>query len=617
MTLPDGNATGAAQHDGDGRGHGGGGGTVADDEGAEDRGAQGDVDDGDGDDGTPEIAPEPTGFLRRHVFSTDHKVIGKQFLFLGLGFLAVGGIMAMLIRWQLARPGAPVPIVGRLLFPRAGGVISPAAYTALFTMHGTIMIFFAVTPILISGFGNFCVPLLIGARDMAFPRLNLASFWTLAAGTAVLTASFFVPLGPPQAGWTAYATLSTAIGAPGVGQTLWVVAIYLNGASSVMGAVNYITTVIRLRAPGMTYLRLPLTVWGFFLTSILNALFVPVLAAAMVLLFFDRVFGTQFFTAGSTVGAGGDPILYQHLFWLFGHPEVYILILPAWGIVSDLLSFFARKPAFGYRVTVYSLIGVVILSAVVYGHHMFTTGLSPLLGEGFMMLTMIVSLPTSLLYLNWLGTLWRGAARMTTPMLFCLGLVFTFGVGGLTGLYLADVVADMYLHDTYFVVGHFHLIMAAALLFASFAAVYFWFPKMFGRLMSERLGKLHFWPTFVTLNLVFMGQLLIGYAGMQRRLYDPSVYDFLRPLLPLNRFISRAAYVLGASQLIFVVNFFGSLFYGARATKNPWQVGTLEWTVSSPPPHHNFDRIPLVLRGPHELGHPAAYALGKDWLGQD
>ena len=556
-------------------------------------------------------------FVRRHVFSTDHKVIGRQFLFLGLVFLAVAGTMAMLIRWQLARPGVPVPIIGRVLFGDAGGVISPAAYTALFTMHGTIMIFFAVTPILIGGFGNFCVPLLIGARDMAFPRLNMMSFWTMAAATGVLVASFFVPLGPPNTGWTAYATLSTTIGAPGPGQTLWVVAIYLNGASSVMGAVNYITTVIRLRAPGMGYMRMPLTVWGFFLTSILNALFVPVLAAAMVLLFFDRVLGTQFFIAGSTARGGGDPILYQHLFWLFGHPEVYILILPAWGIVSDLLSFFARKPAFGYRVTVYALWAIVFLSTVVYGHHMFATGMSPLLGESFMVLTMIISVPTSLLFLNWLGTLWRGAIQFTTPMLFCLGLVFTFGVGGLTGLFLADIVADLYLHDSYFVVGHFHLIMAAALLLSSFAAIYFWFPKMFGRMMSERLGKLHFWPTFVTLNLVFGGQLLIGYAGMQRRLYDPSVYEFLRPLEWMNRGISYAAYVLGAAQLIFVWNFFWSLFRGPRAETNPWQVGTLEWTVPSPPPHENFAHIPEVVRGPHELGSPEALARGKDWLAQD
>jgi cytochrome c oxidase subunit I len=402
-----------------------------------------------------------------------------------------------------------------------------------------------------------------------------------------------------------------------VGQTMWTVAIYFNGVSTVMGAVNYITTVVRLRAPGMSWFRLPLTVWGFFLTSILNALFVPVLAAAMVLLLFDRVFGTQFFIAGSTIRAGGDPILYQHLFWLFGHPEVYILILPAWGIVSDLLSFFARKPAFGYRVTVWSLIGVVVLSCVVYGHHMFTTGMSPLLGESFMVLTMIISVPTSLLFLNWLGTLWRGAARMQTPMLFCVGLVFTFGIGGLTGLYLADIVADQYLHDTYFVVGHFHLIMAAALLLASFAAVYFWFPKMFGRMMSEGLGKLHFWPTFLALNVVFGGQLLIGWAGMQRRLYDPSAYEFLAHLLPWNVWISRAAYVLGAAQLVFVVNFFVSLRWGKPAPANPWEVGTLEWTLPSPPPHHNFDVIPTVVRGPHELGHPDALARGKDWLGQD
>jgi cytochrome c oxidase subunit 1 len=395
-----------------------------------------------------------------------------------------------------------------------------------------------------------------------------------------------------------------------------VVAIYLNGASSVMGAVNYITTVLRMRAPGMTYFRMPLTVWGFFLTSILNALFVPVLGAAMVLLFFDRVLGTQFFVAGTTPGAGGDPILYQHLFWLFGHPEVYILILPAWGIVGDLLSFFARKPLYGYRVTVGALIGVVVLSTVVYGHHMFTTGMSPLLGESFMLLTMIISVPTSLIVLSWLGTIWRGALRMQTPMLFCLGMVFTFGIGGLTGLYLADITADIYLHDTYFVVGHFHLIMASALLLSLFAATYFWFPKMFGRMMSEGLGKLHFWLTFVPLNVVFIGQLVIGYQGMQRRLYDPSVYDFLKPLLPLNQAISHAAYLLGAAQLVFVANFFWSLARGVRAEANPWEVGTLEWTVASPPPHHNFEQIPVVVRGPHELGHPAARALGRDWLGQ-
>ena len=565
-----------------------------------------------------EIHLPPRGFWRRLVFSTDHKVIAKQFLFLGLTFLAVGGFMAMLIRWQLANPGVPFPLVGKLIYGSSGGVISPAAYTALFTMHGTIMIFFAITPILIGGFGNFCIPLLIGARDMVFPRLNLLSFWTMFLSTAVLTASFFVPLGAPQAGWTGYPTLSTTIGTPGPGQTLWTVAIYFNGASSIMGAVNYITTVIRLRAPGMGYFKMPLTVWGFWLTSMLNALFVPVLAAGMVLLFFDRVFGTQFFIAGAAIKGGGDPILYQHLFWLFGHPEVYILILPAWGIVSDVLSFFARKPAFGYRVTVWSMIAIVVLSALVYGHHMFVTGMSPMLGESFMLLTMIISVPAVLLFFNWLGTIWRGAMRPHTPMLFALGLLFTFGVGGLTGLFLADITADMYLHDTYFVVGHFHLIMAAAVLLASFAAIHYWFPKMFGRMLNEPLGKLHFWLTIVSLNLVFCGQLLIGYAGMQRRLYDPSVYDFLRPLLPLNRGISHAAFLLGAAQLLFVINFCWSLARGRRAEANPWQVGTLEWTVASPPPHHNFDRVPVVRQGPHELGNPRVRAaLGRDWIAQD
>jgi cytochrome c oxidase subunit 1 len=552
------------------------------------------------------------------LFSRDHKVIAKQFLALGLAFLAVGGFMAMLIRWQLANPGQPVPVVGRALFGGAGGLISPAAYTSLFTMHGTIMIFFAVTPILIGAFGNFCIPLMIGARDMAFPTLNMLSLWTMVGATGTLVASFFVPLGAPQAGWTAYATLSTAIGTPGLGQTLWVVAIYLNGASSIMGAVNYITTIIRERAPGMFWMRLPLTVWGLLMTSILNALFVPVLAAGMVLLFFDRVFGTHFFIAASTIKGGGDPILYQHLFWLFGHPEVYILILPAWGIVADLLAFFARKPAYGYRVTVGAFIAVTALSSLVYGHHMFVTGMSPLLGESFMVLTMIISVPAVLLYLNWLGTLWRGSLRLDTPMLYCLGLVFTFGVGGLTGLFLADIVTDMYLHDTFFVVGHFHLIMAAAVLLAIFAGVHFWFPKMFGRRMSERLGKLHFWLTIVSLNVVFGAQLIIGYAGMPRRLYDPSVYEFLRHLLPLNKAISHSAYVLGAAQLIFVWNFFWSLARGERATANPWEVGTLEWTVPSPPPHHNFDELPVVVRGPHELGNPEALArAGKDWLAQD
>jgi cytochrome c oxidase subunit 1 len=568
--------------------------------------------------GAHALPTAPAGIWRRAIFSVDHKVIGRQFLWLGLIFLAVAGTLAMLIRWQLAHPGVPVPVVGGLFFPASGGVVSPAAYTALFTMHGTIMIFFALTPILIGGFGNFCLPLLIGARDMAFPVLNMLSFWTMFAATAILTASFFTPLGPPDTGWTAYPTLSTAVGAPGVAQTLWVVAIYLNGASSVMGAVNYITTVIRMRAPGMTFFRMPLTVWGLWLASILNALFVPVLAAGAVLLFFDRVFGTRFFLAGSAIKPGGDPVLYQHLFWIFGHPEVYILILPAWGIAGDLLSFFARKPAYGYKLTVWALIAIVVLSGLVYGHHMFVTGMSPLLGEGFMVLTMIISVPSVILGVGWIGTIWRGAIRLTTPMLFALGLVMVFGLGGFTGLFLADVLSDVYLHDTFFVVGHFHLTMSAAVLLGAFAAIYFWFPKMFGRKMNEPLGQLHFALTFVTVIVTFGLQLLLGYAGMQRRLVDPSAYAFLRPLMPLNRVVSWSAWVMGAAQFLFVGNFFYSLFRGEKAGDNPWQVGTLDWTTPSPPPHHNFDVIPQVHAGPHELGNPAALAaLGRDYQRQD
>jgi cytochrome c oxidase subunit 1 len=558
------------------------------------------------------IHPPPTSFVARYVFSRDHKVIAKQFLWLGLIFLLIGGTLAMLIRWQLAHPGQPFPLLGKLVFP--GGIVTPAAYTSLFTMHGSIMIFFAITPILIGAFGNFCIPLQIGARDMAFPTLNLLSFWTQLAASVVLFVSMFLPT-VASAGWTAYPPLSTQLGTPGLGQTLWPVAIFLVGASTIMGAINYITTVIRLRAPGMTFFRLPLTVWGLWLTAILNALFVPVLGAAAILLFLDRVFGTHFFLAGAMVKGGGDPLLFQHLFWIFGHPEVYILILPVWGIISDLLSFFARKPAYGYRVTALSLVAITVLSAVVYGHHMFATSMSPLLGQGFMVLTMIISVPASMLFINWLGTIFRGSLQFTAPMLFSLGVVFVFGLGGLTGLYLADIPIDLYLHDTYFVVGHFHLTMAAAVFLGSFAAIYFWYPKMFGRMYDERLAKLHFWLSFVPINVIFCGMLLLGNAGMQRRLYNPSEYATFRHLFGTNRFLSHTAYLLFFGQIPFVWTFLRSLWRGPKAKENPWQVGTLEWTcASSPPQHHNFDVIPTVRSGPHELSNPKVTA--QDWLAQ-
>ena len=537
--------------------------------------------------------------LAGRIFSRDHKVIARQFLWLGLVFLLVGGLMAMVIRWNLAYPGRALPLFGY--------VVTPSSYTTLFTLHGTIMIFFAVTPILIGAFGNFCIPLQVGARDMSFPTLNMLSFWTQAVSSLVLVAAWLAPAGGPKAGWTGYPPLSTTLGTPNAGQTLWTIALILAGASTMMGAVNYITTVVRERAPGMTMFRLPLTIWGLWLTAILNALFVPVLGVAVLLVLCDRLFGTHFFVAGAMVQAGGDPLLYQHLFWIFGHPEVYILILPVWGVVSDFLSFFARKPAYGYRVTVISMITVTVLSGLVYGHHLFVAGMRPMLGQAFMVLTLLISAPAMMLFLNWMHTLWRGAIRLTVPMLFALGVLFVFGIGGLTGLFLADIPQDVYLHDTFFVVGHFHLIMAAAVFLGSFAAIYFWFPKMFGRTMSSALGKWHFALTFPTLVVIFVGMLFIGNAGMQRRLYDPSAYEMFRALRPWNVAITHTAWILLAGQFLFIWNFFASLWRGAPAEANPWQVGTLEWT-------HSLPSLPTVLHGPHEFNHPQL--VGKDWLGQ-
>jgi cytochrome c oxidase subunit 1 len=562
------------------------------------------------------IHPEPTSFLRKYIFSTDHKVIAKQFVWAGLVFLAFGGLLAMAIRWQWAYPGRAVPVVGQAVFPHSGGAITPGAFASIFTMHGLIMIFFAITPLLIGAFGNFCIPLMIGARDMAFPLLNALSFWTFLVSQALVLASFTVQLGSAAAGWTTYPPLSTNVGTPGLGQSLVVLAIFVTGVATIMGGVNYVTTVIRFRAPGMTYMRMPLTVWGLWLTAILNVLFVPVLGSAGLLLLFDRTFGTQFFVAGAA-GGKGDPILFQHLFWIFGHPEVYILILPAWGIVSDLLSFFARKPAYWYKGSVYAMSAVTVLSAVVYGHHMFVTGMNPLLGQGFMLLTLIISVPAEVLFLNWLHTIWKGSIRLPTPMLFALGVVFVFGLGGLTGIFLGTISTDLYLHDTMFVVGHFHFTMAAASFLASFAALYYWFPKMFGTMMDETLGKVHFWTSVIGITCVFGGQMVAGYSGQQRRLYDPYQYTYLTHLRGLNIFTSMAAFTLGVAQLVFVVNFFRAVFAGKKAEDNPWKVGTLEWETATPPVHHNFDVIPNVIRGPHEYANPEAQKLlGRDWLTQ-
>ena len=553
------------------------------------------------------IHDAPTTFLSKYIFSFDHKVIGKQFLWYGILFLGIGGMMALMIRWTLAFPGQPFPVIGNFLFPSTGGVVPADTYAMLFTMHGTIMIFYAITPILIGAFGNYLIPLMIGARDMAFPLLNMLSFHLAVASGVLLLAGLFTPLGAAAGGWTSYPTLSTLIGSPGVGQTLWTLAIFVLGISSTMGAINYITTIITLRAPGMGYFDMPLSVWGLGLTAVLNAIFLPVLGAGCLLLVFDRVFGTAFFLAGAAATSGtGDPILFQHVFWIFGHPEVYILILPAWGIVSDLLSFFSRKPAFGARATALSMTTITILSTVVYGHHMYTTQMSPLLTQSFMTLTMTISIPSAIFFANWLGTLWKGSIRFHSPMLFALGVVFVFGLGGLTGLYLATVTTDLYLHDTYFVVGHFHYTMAASVLLGGFAAIYFWMPKMFGTMMNEFWAKVHFWITMAGLNGIFMGMMIVGYAGMHRRLYNPFVYEFMERMIPLNTFITWSAIIMGLSQIIFVINFVHAVFFKKeKASANPWEVGTLEWTIPSPSPHYNFKDIPVVKCGAHEYGNPA------------
>lgn len=559
-----------------------------------------------------EIHDAPTTFLSKYVFSFDHKVIAKQFLWYGIAFLGIGGMMALLIRWTLAFPGEPFPVIGPILFPNTAGVVPPDTYAMLFTLHGTIMIFFAITPILIGAFGNYCIPLMIGARDMVFPTLNMLSFWLAFLSAVLLLASLFTPLGGAAGGWTSYPTLSTLIGSAGIGQTLWCLSLFVLGVSSTMGAVNYIATIITLRAPGMGYFDMPLTIWGLWLTAILNAIFLPVLGAGLLLLTFDRVFGTTFFLAGAAATSGsGDPVLFQHVFWIFGHPEVYILILPAWGIVSDLLSFFARKPAFGAKATALAMTSITILSTVVYGHHMYSTQMSPLLTQSFMMLTMTISIPSAVFFANWLGTIWKGSIRFHTPMLFSLGVVFVFGLGGLTGLYLATVSTDLYLHDTYFVVGHFHYTMAASVLLGGFAGTYFWFPKMYGRMLNETLGKWHFWISMIGLNGIFMGMMVIGHAGMHRRIYNPFVYEFLQNLIPLNMFITISALTMGGAQLIFVYNFIYSMYKGPIASQNPWEVGTLEWTIPSPAPHYNFKEVPVVRCGPHEYGNPNL--SGKDF----
>ena len=542
-------------------------------------------------------------FLRKYIFSTDHKIIGIQFLLMSFVFLLFGGLMAMMMRWQLGFPDRPLP-AGQLL-PETmapGGILLPEFYNSLVTMHGTIMVFFAIMPLLVGVFGNFLIPLKIGAPDMAFPRLNMASFWVAFSAGILMMAGFFVEGGHAAAGWTAYAPLSADPEWSGVsgGQQIWLLSIAILGLASIMGAMNYITTVVNLRAPGMTWFRMPLSIWSLFITAILVLLAIPILSGAAIMLFFDQTIGTHFFDWTD----GGQVILWQHLFWYFGHPEVYILILPAMGMVSDIIANGSRKPVFGYHSMVFALISIAFLGWVVWGHHMFQSGMNPTLGMTFMISTMIIAVPSAIKVFNWMGTMWRGNIRFHVPMLHAVGFVAMFVIGGLSGIFMASTPVDIYIHDTYFIVAHIHYVLFGGSLFAIFAAVTYWYPKMFGRMMNSTLGKIHFWLTFLFYNLTFFPMHDLGIAGHMRRIYDPSQYEFLQPLAPLNRFITVSALLLFTVQILFAVNFVMSWFNGKKAPENPWDANGLEWTVPSPPPHGNFAKVPTVYRGPYEYSSP-------------
>jgi cytochrome c oxidase subunit 1 len=523
---------------------------------------------------------------------------------MGLGMLLVGGLLALLVRWQLAYPEQPAPGFGWVPEPTMyGGVIPPETYNAFFTMHATIMIFFAVMPILVGCFGNFLIPLMIGARDMAFPLLNMLSFWSAVPAGVLMLASFFVEKGAAAAGWTSYPPLASVPAYSGVemGQNFWIISLIILGFSSLMGSVNYITTVVNMRAPGMTWFRLPLVIWALFVTATLLLLALPVLTAGLGMLLFDRMFGTHFFDPAN----GGEPLLWQHVFWFFGHPEVYILILPAMGIASELLPVYCRKPIFGYKAMAFSIIGIAFLSWVVWGHHMFQSGMHPALGTAFMTSTMVIAVPSAIKTFNWLGTIWGGSIRFTTACCFALGFVSMFVIGGLSGIYMANTPVDIFIHDTYFIVAHIHYVVFGGSILGIFAGLYHWFPKMFGRMMNEGLGKLHFFLTIIAFNVTFFPMHIIGAGGHMRRIYNPTQYEFLRPLQHWNETMTIGAIALGLAQIVFFANFLYGIFFGPKASKNPWNATTLEWEAPSPPPHGNFPGpVPTVYRGPYEYSVP-------------